>query len=75
MVEELLNEIKTRVKSENRSPMELYMKVIATGSQMIQSHAMTKEQIVIMCSSLISIYKTLQQEEKKNESSSQHEYI
>lgn len=64
-MEELLNEIKTRVKKENRSPMELYSKVLATGMQMFQTHMMSKEQVIILCSSLISLY-TMQQEENKN---------
>lgn len=62
MVDKLLQEIKARVKAENRSPMELYMKVASTGSSMIQSHSMTKEQLIVMCSSLISIYTILNED-------------
>lgn len=64
MVDDILQEIKSRVKKENRSPMELYMKVIATGSSMVQTQTMTKEQVIVMCSSLISIYNNLQEENK-----------
>lgn len=64
MVDELLQEIKARVKKENRSPMELYMKIVATGSSMVQSHTMTKEQVIVMCSSIISIYNLLNEENK-----------
>lgn len=64
MIDELLQEIKARVKKENRSPMELYMKVASTGSSMIHNHSMTKEQLIVMCSSLISIYTILSEEEE-----------
>lgn len=62
MVDEILKEIRDRVEKENRSPMELYMKVLAVGTEMFRTHKMGKEDVVVMCSSMISIYDKLQNE-------------
>lgn len=64
MLDNLLKEIKDRVKQENRSPMELYMKILTIGTSIVRSNTMTKEQVVIMCSAILSIYTSLQEENK-----------
>ena len=64
MLDNLLEEIKDRVEKENRSPMELYMKILTIGTSVMRSNTMTKEQVVIMCSAILSIYTSLQEETK-----------
>ena len=64
MLDVLLQDIKARVEKENRSPMELYMKILTTATSVMRSNTMTKEQVIVMCSSILSIYTNLNEENK-----------
>lgn len=56
MLEELLKEIQTRVEKENRSPMELYMSVLMTGTNVFKSQSLSRDQLIILCSSLLTLF-------------------
>ena len=56
MVDEILGEIQDKAEREQRSPMELYMEVLMTGSKILKSRDLSRDQVVDMCSVLITLY-------------------
>ena len=56
---DLISEIRKRVDSINTSPEEMYATLKSTGSYMLLTNTLSKENVLVMCSNLIKLYEQL----------------
>ena len=56
---EILDDIQKRIEVDKSTPEELFIKIRNTGLQMFMSKSLSREQVIVMCSSLIKMYNDL----------------